>query len=350
MFKKNFFENDYVNHVRLARCQNVGPKTFWSLMESFGSASDAIANLPELAKKGGGKISIVPESEVIKEIEKAAKFGAEIITTDSQLYPDYLKAISDAPPVLTIKGNKELLTNNKKIGVVGSRNASTNGSYFCDNFVSQIAELGYVVVSGLALGIDAVAHTAAFKQNKGSIGVIGCGIDVIYPMQNKKLFDRMYVDGLVISEFPFGAQAISRHFPQRNRIISGLSVAIAVIEASIKSGTLITARFAMEQGREIFAVPWSPLDLRSKGTNSLIKNGAHLLESIDDFISVIQGCSGFCEPNNDSYSHNKPKIDVSEKEMDDFRKKVISMLSFSPVSLELIQELTGYEYTIAKPL
>ena len=256
-------------------------RTFATLLELYGSAEKAIEAIPNVASK----IKLCSVATAEKELRAIEKFGAEIIIHDDPFYPKALAATEAAPPLIIVKGNKTLLEK-ACIGIVGARNASLAGMKLAGTIAENLGKAGCVVVSGLARGIDTAAHKAALKT--GTIAVIAGGIDSIYPPENKILQQQIYEGGLVIAELPFGAVPKAEHFPQRNRIISGISQGVAVIEATLRSGSLITARLALEQGREVFAVPGHPLDPRAEGPNRLIKQGATLIESAEDILHQIQ--------------------------------------------------------------
>lgn len=279
--------NNIIDWIRLIRTENVGIRTFYSLLEIYGTPSEAIKYVADIARKGGRKepIKIYPEKTAEAELKKAEKFGAKILCLEDQLYPFMLRQISDPPPVITAKGDIGLVSSPKIIGIVGARNAAINSCNFAMKIASDLGQKGVVITSGLARGIDTHAHKGALET--GTIAVIAGGIDSIYPPENKSLYNLIYGNGLVITEQAFGAAPKAQHFPQRNRIISGISSGILVVEASFGSGSLISAKFALEQGREVFAVPGSPLDSRCKGTNHLIKQGAVMCESSDDILSNI---------------------------------------------------------------
>ena len=253
--------------------------------------------------------------------------------------------IYDPPPILSYKGNINLLNNNKCVAIVGARNASANGRSFAHKIANDIVEQGYVTVSGLARGIDSAVHQATISK---TIGVIAGGIDHIYPPENKKLFENLEKEGLIIAELPVGSTPLGKHFPQRNRIISGLSLGVVVVEASLKSGSLITARFALEQNREIFAVPGFPLDPRCQGTNKLIRQGAHLIESVNDIVTNLPQYEEFIKKE-ESLFKDFAELDVdfktintkyvkepSEKE----RTLVISLLSAVPIDFDYLERET----------
>ncbi|MBI1216635.1 MAG: DNA-protecting protein DprA [Alphaproteobacteria bacterium] len=273
--------------LRLSRTENVGPVTFRRLMERYGSAENALKALPDLAKRGGRAKPLVaqPLDAAEKEIGQIEKFGARLIAACEDDYPAYLTEIDDAPPLVTIMGHSAVFTK-PALGVVGARNASLAGRKIAADYAGKTAAAGYVIVSGLARGIDSAAHLASVDT--GTVAVVAGGIDVIYPPENKDLYRRICEQGAVVAESPFSTEPLARHFPRRNRIISGLSLGVLVVEAAMKSGSLITARMALEQNREVFAVPGSPLDPRAAGTNSLIRDGAHMAACAEDIIHVLR--------------------------------------------------------------
>lgn len=282
----SFGLGERLDWLRLIRCENVGPVTFYQLLGRCGSAAAAAEALPELARRGGRERPIRPPSRADAERELAAieALGGRFLCRDEPGYPPALAAIEDAPPVLALRGDARLLER-PMIGVVGARNASANGRRFARALAAELGQAGFVVVSGLARGIDASAHDGALET--GTVAVMAGGVDVVYPEENRPLYDSVTQRGLALSEMPMGTVPQGRHFPRRNRIISGLSLGIVVVEAAERSGSLITARLAGEQGREVFAVPGSPLDGRCKGTNGLIRDGAHLTESAADVLAVL---------------------------------------------------------------
>ncbi len=276
--------------VRLIRCEGVGPRTFQSLINRFGSASEAVAALPDLARKAGRLVVGIPSiAEIEREFEAARRMGAVFIVTGEPDYPAALQAIDTAPPVIAVRGNRDAL-GMPGIAIVGSRNASALGAKFTGVIARAFGDAGYCVVSGLARGIDTAAHRAALTG--GTIAVLAGGHDRIYPEHNVPLLDALLERGAAISEMPFGWEPRGRDFPRRNRIVSGLSLGVVVVEAARKSGSLITARFALEQGREVFAVPGSPLDPRAQGVNDLIREGATLCGDANDVLSVLAPLAG----------------------------------------------------------
>lgn len=311
----------------------------------FENPTKAIEHLPSLARSGGSlRVPHIPsKADIMDELERADKFGATIVPAFASTYPKLLCTLPDTPPTLTVKGNIELLSNTQSIAIVGARNSSANGYSIAKRLAEDLGSSGYVVVSGLAKGIDTAAHIGALAT--GTIGVIASGIDHIYPPENKNLYHALYERGAVISELPFGTKPKGTHFPYRNRIISGLSRGVIVVEAAVKSGTLITARFAMEQSREVFAIPGSPLDERSKGTNYLIKDGAYLVETAEEVLALLSGTkltSDLLEGTNTSFTTPNVKKETEvEEDLPDLRQVVINQLSYSPTALDAIIDQTG---------
>ena len=282
---KPSYTSQIIDIIRLIRSENVGTRTFYSLVKMFGSATKALEKVQEMSLNGGrGKpIKLYSKSDVEKELEKLDNAGAKVLTYLDDAYPPLLKHISDAPPVISYLGNKEIFSK-KFCAIVGARNSSLNGQNFASNISKQLSQNKINVVSGLARGIDTAAHKASLPN---TVAVIAGGIDHIYPPENAKLFKEIAETGAIIAELSIGSVPLAQHFPQRNRIISGMSMVTLVVEASLKSGSLITARMALEQGREVCAVPGFPLDPRCQGTNRLIKDGAHLIESFDDVMEIL---------------------------------------------------------------
>ena len=321
--------------LRLIRSKNVGPRTFWELLRMFGTASNALEKASEIARRGGGNLNIEPLSTIEKEIELTTKFGASFIFEASSDYPSILKNIEDKPPVLIAKGRTDLLKKKGNVAIVGSRNASANGCVMADDLAKNISAAGHNIISGLARGIDTAAHKAAI--NHGTIAVIAGGINSIYPPENKSLFNDIYEKGLVLTEHHLNCIPIAKYFPQRNRIISGMSLGVIVVEAAIRSGTLITARYALEQGREVFAVPGSPLDPRCQGTNQLIKSGAQLIENADDVLNSLN--TTFTSGESSLFDTSKAFSGITtfsacEEDVAPYRKLLLEKLSFSPTNLD----------------
>ncbi len=274
--------------LRLIRSDRVGPTTFHRLLARYGSAGAALEALPELARRGGGagRIRVCPAAAAEREIEVLDTLGARLVARGEAAYPPRLAHIEDAPPLLAILGDVSLLTK-KAVAVVGARNASANGRRFAERMAADLGAGGFLVVSGMARGIDAAAHEGALAS--GTLAVLGGGVDVVYPRENADLYRRIVDRGVVVSEVAPGTQPRPRHFPRRNRIIAGVARGVVVVEAATRSGSLITARLALEQGREVFAVPGSAMDPRARGANHLIRQGATLTESADDVFEVLNG-------------------------------------------------------------
>lgn len=269
--------------LRLIRTQNVGPVSFRDLINRYGDASTALDALPSIIRKKN--IQPPRPEQVEAEMEFAEKMGVRIICAIEPDYPAYLRALDPPPPVISVLGRLDVL-HRPCVAIIGSRNASAIGQRFANNLAAELGQAGYAIVSGLARGIDSAAHQGSLES--GTIAVLGGGVDHIYPRENAELHAHITRSGAVVSESPMGYRASARDFPRRNRIISGLSKGVVVIEAAERSGTLITARYALEQNREVMAAPGSPLDPRTKGCNRLIRQGAHLIESAEDVMTVLE--------------------------------------------------------------
>jgi DNA processing protein len=286
MTSRQLNPDERLDWLRLIRTENVGPVTFYQLLHRFGSAGAALEALPSLANRGGrqARLALFPRAAAERELADLAKAGATILAWGEPDYPAALAAIDDAPPLLAVRGQSALLSR-PAIAVVGARNASANGRRLARELAGELGCHGYLVASGLARGIDAAAHLGALAS--GTVAVLAGGVDIVYPPENQELYEAIVERGAVVAEPAFGTVPQARHFPRRNRIISGLSLGILVVEAAARSGSLITARFALDQGREVFAVPGSPLDPRCRGTNDLIRRGATLTESVEDILQQL---------------------------------------------------------------
>jgi len=282
-------DSESVAKLRLIRSENVGPVTYRQLLQRFGSAVAAIDALPDLARRGGRNLRIASAAEVEDEIAAVTGFGGQLLFIGSEHYPHLLAHSEAAPPVLTVKGDLGLLER-PAVAIVGARNASGAGIRFARELASGLAAAEMVVVSGLARGIDTAAHWGALEG--GTIGVIAGGLDVAYPPEAADLQAQIGERGLVVAEQPFGTEPQARHFPRRNRIIAGLTAGTVVVEGALKSGSLITARIAAEAGREVMAVPGSPLDPRAQGCNQLIREGATLIQNAADVIEALGSFNG----------------------------------------------------------
>ena len=278
--------DDLIDWLRLVRTSGIGPITFRQLLQRFGSAGAALAALPDLARRGGGKTPrIATADDARREMALVEKLGARYLSVGQGLYPRLLAALEDAPPLIMVKGDLALLER-PAVAMVGARNASAAACRFARGLAHDLGREGLVVVSGLARGIDSAAHDGALEG--GTIGVIAGGIDVAYPPENAERQNAIATRGLLIAEMPPGTEPRARHFPYRNRIIAGLAAGTVVVEAAPRSGSLITARLAAEAGREVMAVPGSPLDPRAQGCNQLIRDGATLVQSAADVVEVLQ--------------------------------------------------------------
>ncbi len=276
-----------LDRLRLARTEGVGPVTYRRLMAQFPTAAEAVAALPDLARTAGRPAPprILTEREAAREMEQVERLGGRMVFIGGEDYPPMMALLPDPPPVLSILGDVTAL-HGRAVGVVGARNASANGCRMAEALAADLAAQGLVVVSGMARGIDAAAHVGALHVGVTVAAVAG-GLDQPYPPEHVDLQARIAARGCVVTEAPFGTAPQSRHFPRRNRIIAGLSLGLVVIEAALKSGSLITARLAQDANREIFAVPGSPLDPRCRGTNDLIRQGAHITESAEDVLANL---------------------------------------------------------------
>jgi DNA processing protein len=285
----NLFETastkDRLAWLRLIRSDRIGPVAFYQLVERFGSAGAALDALPDLARKAGNRrFRLCAADTAMAEIEASERAGARMIAAFEDSYPKLLAALDHPPPIIHVIGGGDNF-NHPAVAMVGARNASALGRRFANELARDLGGSGVVVVSGLARGIDTAAHEGAIDT--GTVAVLAGGVDQVWPPQNEGLYRRIAETGAIVSERPPGYTAKARDFPRRNRLISGLSLGTLVVEAAVRSGSLITARHALEQGREVFAVPGSPLDPRCRGCNMLIRDGAVLTESAEDVIQAI---------------------------------------------------------------
>lgn len=333
---------DPIDALRLIRSERVGPMTFFHLVKFCGSVAKALEMAPGISQRGGKKkpIRIASKAEAQREYEALTKFGAELLLYGQERYPRLLQQCADAPPVITVRGHTTLAANTNMIGMVGARNASANGCMFAKKLSSDLGAVGQIVVSGLARGIDASAHRGALGT--GTIAVIGGGINNVYPPENAILFEEIAATGLIISELPFGAEPHARSFPGRNRIIAGMSRGVVVIEASLKSGSLITAEYANDYGRDVFAVPGSPMDPRCHGTNKLLKEGASMVESARDILGNLAPLGELPLAEQLPLSFNEaPATKLDEQDIDRARAATLEALSASPTSTDDILAITG---------
>lgn len=349
-------QEEKINRLRLFRSENVGAVTFRVLTEHFKTAKEALNALPEKARKGGLRkpLKICSRAEAEKEFEDIQKIGAEFIFSGEDDYPEQLAVLPDAPPVLSVLGRKGLLKK-PHVAIVGTRNASANGKNIARHIASDLVRAGYSVVSGLALGIDGAAHDGALYmagENASTTAVLGTGVNVVYPEQNRKIYDAIRQKGVLVSEYALNTKPQPSNFPQRNRIISGLALGLVVIEAALRSGSLITANKALEQGKDVFAVPASPLDPRAAGVNHLIKNGAPLVESADDIIEHLTATPlfSFNETAETGQSASRaPELAYQEPD-DRARADILSLMDGSPVEIDSLIRETGLPASVISVL
>jgi DNA processing protein len=332
-------EAERIARLRLARSDTVGPVTFRDLLQHMPNAVEALEALPTLASRGGRKsaLRIPSRADAEREIAATEALGAQLIVVGEKTFPTRLAAIDPPPPVVSVMGAAHLLER-KAIAIVGSRNASAAGAKIAATIARDLAGHGFTVVSGLARGIDAAAHRASIEG--GTVGVLAGGLDIVYPEENRALQTEIGKRGALISEMPPGTRPQARHFPRRNRLISGLSLAVVVVEAALRSGSLITARFALEQGRDVFAVPGSPLDPRAAGSNSLIKQGAALVESAEDIVAALDAPDGRYLTEPESFGFN-PAADCAPDPDSATRKRIVSALGPTPIIVDEIVRQTG---------
>jgi DNA processing protein len=330
--------------LQLIRSENVGPVTFRELLSHYGSAVAALAALPELSRRGGYRkpIRICPRADAEAELERADAGGAQLLIVGEAQYPTALAALDAPPPLLYVKGNQAFLQRSI-IGIVGARQCSAAGAKLARQFAVEIGRGGFVIASGLARGIDAMAHLAALDT--GTIAVLAGGLDVVYPPEHAELQDKIAERGCLVSEMPFGFVPRGQDFPRRNRIVSGLSLGVVIVEAARRSGSLVTARLAAEQGREVFAVPGHPLDPRAEGTNKLLKSGATLVTEAEDVLAALvpltRGAPAHLRedpsPPRQGVAASLPPASLSEDE----RGRVVAALGPAPIDIDSVVRSTG---------
>ena len=322
---------DQIARLRLIRSDNVGPVTYFQLLARFGSAQAAIDAIPDLAARGGGRApKLASRAAVERELERVAELGARHIFLGQGLYPPLLAELETAPPALVVKGHLTLL-DKPAIAMVGARNASAAACRFARTLAQHLGEAGAIVVSGLARGIDTAAHDGSLET--GTIAVIAGGIDIFYPPENEERQRAISERGLLVAEQPPGVEPRARHFPYRNRIIAGLAHGTVVVEAAPNSGSLITARYAAEFGRDVMAVPGSPLDPRAQGCNQLIRDGAILIQKAEDVLETIRpfNLRPLRQPER---RYAAPAADADASEAD--RARLMDLLSPTPVPIDEI--------------
>jgi DNA processing protein len=335
----NLPEAERIARLRLLRTPSVGAATFHAVIQRFGSASKAIAHWSAISRRlRRDQPATLPAQDVAeRELKAINTCGASLIAHDEPDYPALLAATENPPPFIIAKGRRELL-GRPSLAIVGSRNASAIGQRYARNIATDIGAAGLVIVSGLARGIDTAAHRGSLPT--GTIAVMAGGIDIVYPPENENLHAQIGDTGLLVSEVPCGQQPTAQHFPRRNRIISGLSHGVLVVEATLNSGSLITARLAGEQGRDVFAVPGSPLDPRATGTNALLRQGAILTETADDVLMALtfeHGRNRPPQPRREPCRSTLPEAPPPE----DLQSEILARLSATPVETDELVRQTG---------
>lgn len=328
-------EQERFDRLRLIRSPRIGPVSYRQLLARFGTAGAALRAIPDLAARGGGKASVADAGAVEREIAASRALGARYLLMGDADYPALLDQFEGAPPALIVRGDAALAAG-QCIAMVGARNASAAAIRFARTLAQDLGQRGAVVVSGLARGIDTAAHQGSVGS--GTIGVIACGLDVVFPPENRDLQAQIADVGLLVTEHPPGVQPLARHFPARNRIIAGLAVGTVVVEAAPKSGSLITARLAGEAGREVMAVPGSPLDPRAQGCNQLIREGATLIQNADDVLEAVGSIDiRMVRQGSFDFAGEPVSSDVAAGE----RSAVIALLGHAPVPVDELIRLSG---------
>lgn len=331
-------DEDRLACLRLIRSDNIGPVTFRELISHFGNAKAALAAVPDLSKRGGRTIRICGQDAAEAELARAQKIGARALFVLEPDYPAPLAALDAPPPLIYVKGDRALL-GRPTLAIVGSRQCSAAGAKLARRFADDLSRAGYVIASGLARGIDSLAHSASLAR--GTVAVLAGGLDIVYPPEHDELQRSIGEKGALVSEMPPGFVPRGQDFPRRNRIISGLSLGVLVIEAARRSGTLVTARLANEQGREVFAIPGHPLDPRAEGTNALLKKGATLVTEPADVLGALTpltrtpGRALRDEAEDTSLGVAPPPLTQSE------RDKVVAALGPVPVDVDAVVRTTG---------
>ncbi|MBI2714567.1 MAG: DNA-protecting protein DprA [Rhizobiales bacterium] len=335
-------EEQRLDWLRLIRSDNVGPRTFRDLVNYYGGARGALNALPTLARRGGASgTRICSRADAETELKACRARGIELVALGEPDYPARLTMIDDAPPLLAVRGKLAILAR-PLVAIVGSRNASAAGVKFAERLARELGEAGYGTVSGLARGIDAAAHRASLST--GTIAVLAGGHARIYPAEHVDLLDQIVTEGAAVSEMPLAWEPRARDFPRRNRLISGLSVGVVIVEAARRSGSLITARLAGEQGREVFAVPGSPLDPRAEGTNGLLKQGATLVTEAADVIAVLEPILGRgldlpAQKLEQAPAHEAP-LPLDSEPAEDERSRIIALLGPTPSAIDDLVRLS----------
>ena len=335
MTPRTLTEREKLDWLRLARTESIGAVTFAHLLARHGSPTEALRALPDLARRGGRSQPLDVYSAALAEAELAAgaSAGARLIAACEPDFPPLLGVLDPAPPLIWVLGDHQLCRR-RTVAMVGARAASAAGQRFARSLAAELGEAGYVVVSGMARGIDAAAHEGSLAS--GAIAVLAGGVDNIYPPENARLYDALRSKGCVISERSLGYTARAADFPRRNRLISGMALGVIVVEAELRSGSLITARLAGEQGRDVFAVPGSPADPRSRGANDLIRQGATLVEEVDDVLRVLESHTPVSEPDTPMWPTQLADVDTEA-----LRTMLERLLSPTPTSIDDLVRVSG---------
>ena len=334
-------EAERIARLRLFRSETVGPITFYKLLSRFGTAQEALTQLPTLARRGGkhNPPRVMTGQEADNELTLLDNHGGKMVVFGDADYPEWLGTVEDAPPVLSVLGDVALLSKSI-VAIVGARNSSANAKRFTHKLAADLGQKGQVIASGMARGIDTSAHQASLQT--GTIAVLAGGIDQIYPQENTDLYHDIITQGCIISEMPFGTPPTAHHFPRRNRIVSGLAKGVVVVEASTRSGSLITARLAAEQGRDVFAVPGFPGDPRAAGPNQLIQNGAKLIQNADDILEeLLHAEQKSIQPQTlfDTVGEEATEFDHAPAPPDNIHEIILQSLSPTPVEVDEISRV-----------
>ena len=324
--------------LRLIRTRRVGPHSFWSLLDRFETAQAALAALPELSRQGGAKQPLQPFAADLAEQEYRAlrDLGGHLLVAVDGVFPPLLRQINDPPPVLSVRGNPDLLAQ-PSVAMVGARNASTNGQRFAATLEQSLSAEGFSLTSGLARGIDAAVHHATVEDGQ-TVAVVAGGVDIIYPREHGELYQHLIDRAVVVAEMPLGMQPTARHFPHRNRIIAGIAAATVVVEAAERSGSLITARYAADFSREVCAVPGNPLDPRAAGTNQLLRDGAALICTAQDVLDCLPPVQTLYEPKTVKPGA-QPLTKLADDDVRAARDSLLKCLGPTPCSIdELFRE------------
>jgi DNA processing protein len=338
-------EDERLDWLRLIRSDHVGPRTFRVLLAHCGGARAALAALPELARRGGAARAarVCSRQDAERELKAAALLGVRLVALGEPDYPQRLRWIDDAPPLIAIRGNAAALAR-PMVAIVGARNASAAGMRFAERLAHNLGAAGFSIVSGLARGIDGAAHRASLGT--GTVAALAGGHDCIYPPEHGELAQAILAEGALVSEMPMGWEPRARDFPRRNRLISGLAAGVVIVEAARRSGSLITARMALEQGREVFAVPGSPLDPRTEGSNDLIKQGATLVTEAADIVTVLRPILG--QPIELAAAEPETPAALGADPADSERDRIAALLGPTPVPIDELIRLSGCSPSVVR--